>query len=548
MQNARQDTLREGYWVFPRVWTVQADRNGAAAVEILRELLRDSQTELTESRDAVLRLETDETLAGEEARFAVTADGVRITYGVAAGARNAVLTLYNSLEKMDGSYTLPCSEAVDYPDSRFRGMLMDMARRYIEPEEVRANLRQMALAKMNRVIFHLMDSHHYALHSEAFPALNHGKFPQYSMRQMRELVEYAAFWGIEVIPSLDLPAHAAHLLRSLPELACQVEDAAFQESHWAVCIGSERTYEVAETLYREVFTVFDSSLLMLCGDELEFTDLGLWPNWEHCTRCRALAQREGLTLRRELFTYFVRRIHAIASRMGKRLIVSNDNLDIEHLQPGEVPQDLLIFWWAVPRRYPETYTLEKFLQQGFEVINCSYEDCYIDLYMTQERLADWSPLTRPACPPEYAAQVAGGCLCAWEGQEHFLWTVPSGILMMGDKLWNGAPAVYDRNYAVRLTRRLLGADTPAGLDVFTPLGGCLLPLDGDRMADAARKGFPERVPVSVLPELERTLEALHRLAEASPVQAPLCEVYALCLRWMRAQLMQRQTLPGEDGQ
>ena len=101
---------------------------------------------------------------------------------------------------------------------------------------------------------------------------------------------------------------------------------------------------------------------------------------------------------------------------------------------------------------------------------------------------------------------------------------------------------------MRLTRRLLGADTPAGLDVFTPLGGCLLPLDGDRMADAARKGFPERVPVSVLPELERTLEALHRLAEASPVQAPLCEVYALCLRWMRAQLMQRQTLPGEDGQ
>ena len=115
MQNARQDTLREGYWVFPRVWTVQTDRNGAAAVEILRELLRDSQTELTESRDAVLRLETDETLAGEEARFAVTADGVRITYGAAAGARNAVLTLYNSLEKTDGSYTLPCSEAVDYP-------------------------------------------------------------------------------------------------------------------------------------------------------------------------------------------------------------------------------------------------------------------------------------------------------------------------------------------------------------------------------------------------------------------------------------------------
>lgn len=540
MRNARQFHPQAGKFAFPAIWTISADEGGVPAMSILQELLKNSGVEVLRRPDGVLQMKADDTLAEEEARFTVTQTGVQIAYGSAAGARNAVLTLYNSLDKQDGQYTLPCGEAADWPDSRFRCVLMDMARRFIEPEEVKANLRQMAIAKMNKVIFHMMDSHHYALRSVSFPALNHGKFPQYSAQQLRELVEYAAFWGIEAIPSLDLPAHAAHLLRSLPELSCQVEDADFQESHWAVCVGNEQTYVCAEALYREVFTIFDSSLLMLCGDELVFEDLGLWPNWEHCTRCRALAQREGLTQMRELFTYFVRRIHDLVTPMGKRLIVSNDNLDIEHLQPGEVPTDLLIFWWAVPRRYPPTYTMEKFLQAGFEVLNCAYEDCYIDLYMTQEKLADWNPLVRPLCPPEYTAQVAGGCLCAWEGQEHFMWSLPSGIVMMGDKLWNGAPVVYDTAYAVQLTRRLLGADTPAGLDVFTPLGGCLLPLDGDRMADAARKGFPERVPVSMLPVLTDTLEKLEHFAKAVPVQAPLIAVYTMCLRWMRAQLMKKQ--------
>ena len=76
--------------------------------------------------------------------------------------------------------------------------------------------------------------------------------------------------------------------------------------------------------------------------------------------------------------------------------------------------------------------------------------------------------------------------------------------------------------------------------MFTPLGGCLLPLDGDRMADAARKGFPERVSVSMLPVLTDTLEKLEHFAKAVPVQAPLIAVYTMCLRWMRAQLMKKQ--------
>ena len=181
-------------------------------------------------------ISVDRCLAAEGYRLQITPAGVDIACRDRNGLRNAFVTLSQALQMDSGVYTLPCLEVEDWPDSPFRCMLIDMAREYIEPQRVKETLRRMAEAKMNKAIFHLMDSAHYALQSHRYPQLNRSSLLQYTPEEMRELVEYAAFWGIDAIPSLDFPAHATHLLDCMPELACRIEDG-FQSSQWAVSVS-----------------------------------------------------------------------------------------------------------------------------------------------------------------------------------------------------------------------------------------------------------------------------------------------------------------------
>ena len=527
-EDVKSWTAHGGVFRWPPCGTVKAPEAAGPAVRMLGSLLTDIGGELRETAGAaVLVWEENPSLPPEGYTLCITPAAVTVAFADTDGARHAAATLYQTLEKDADGYFLPCGEAEDAPDSRFRGVLLDMARKYLEPGEVKTTLRQMALAKMNRVIFHLMDAERYALQSDAWPQLNGGCLRQYTKEQLRELVDCAAFWGIQVIPSVDLPGHATFLLDRMPELDCAVDEPDFQRSRWAVCVGNEEVYRFAEGLFRELLEIFDGVYIMCPGDEVEFIPLNLWVNWEHCARCKALAAREHLADKQALFDCFVRRIHAILQGLGTRMIVANDNFEIrEH---PDLPRDLLIFWWHRRlERHPDN-TMACFLRQGFEVINSDVYECYLDLYMTQEKLSDWTPVKRPECPPECAGQVVGGCMCAWEGKAHYAWTLPPAIQMMGEKLWDFRNRVYDTAYARRLTRRLLGPDTPPGADIFTYLGACLPPLT----ADSSQKGFVGRVTDACLPELERMTEMLECFAGEPHREAPLAAVYADCLRWMR---------------
>mgnify|MGYP002345220499 CR=1 FL=1 len=490
------------------------------------------------SNGTPVSLSEDPALSEEAYRISITEKGIHIFCNTEAAARNAAVTLYTAIQKDDDQYYLPCCTAEDWPDSRFRCMLIDMARKYLELEDVKANLRQMALAKMNKVIFHLMDSAHYALHSDCYPQLNKSNLQQYTKKQMRELVDYAAFWGIEAIPSIDLPAHACHLLTCMPELSCRVDDD-FKTSYWAVCTGNEAVYSFAENIFQEVYTVFDSDLMCAFGDELEFLDLNhveYWLNWEHCSICRAMCKREAIQGKREIFYYFIRRIHAILKKYNKRMVLGNDNVDMAY--SPNIPRDILILWWRIPAPGRGPYigcSMEKYLEEGFELINCDYPECYIDLYMTEKKLCSWTPLKRPYCPPQYIDKVLGSCLFAWEGKSHFDWTLPPGILMFGEKLWNHINRQYDSEYRRKITRILLGPDTPDGLDIFTPLGGCLLPQD----EDSSRMGYPDRVDSDMIPVIDKTLDVLVAFRKDHEPQATLIDVYVRCLKWMKAQLDQK---------
>ena len=121
--------------------------------------------------------------------------------------------------------------------------------------------------------------------------------------------------------------------------------------------------------------------------------------------------------------------------------------------------------------------MQRFIEEGFEVINADFENTYVDEYIRWEKLKAWDYQRDPADAGERSYQVLGGEMCAWEGSNypHFLYALYFALPAFGARLWARA-AIADETQARRaLTRACLGCDVPAGFDLFVytkdiPLG------------------------------------------------------------------------------
>lgn len=388
---------------------------------------------------------------------------VIVTAAEFAGGRNALATLSQLLQVEKGYVTMPKVDIADAPDASFRSFMHDVGRKFIPLEELKMHLLLMAKCKMNVLHFHFTEYVGFAIAFSAFPEL---KGPactggrQYTEAQILELVEYAAALGIEVIPEIDLPGHANAITDAYPALRCQPQDG--RASHgWALCVGNEQMYEFLECLIAETVKLFPSPYFHIGTDEITMGDVIRTPrplaDWLDCTVCQAMARKEQLENDTQLFYYFLRRVYAILKKLGKRMIMWNDQIDIS-VSP-DLPRDILIEFWrvAAPTRGPvEGCSMQRFLEEGFSVINANFPDTYIDLYVEYDRLKSWDYRRNPASDAETAGVILGGDVCAWDVFAHFAHTVPVSIACFADRFWNRKPITEEQVFRIGLTELLLG--------------------------------------------------------------------------------------------
>ena len=101
----------------------------------------------------------------------ITQKGVEIKAGGAAGERYAKTTL-EQLARLAGGGALPCARVTDWPALKWRGVMNDCGRNFLEPEGVRAFIDIAAKYKMNLFHWHLSDYHGWRLESKRYPKLN----------------------------------------------------------------------------------------------------------------------------------------------------------------------------------------------------------------------------------------------------------------------------------------------------------------------------------------------------------------------------------------
>jgi hexosaminidase len=211
----------------------------------------------------------------------------RTSAGLFAGVqtlRQLLPARVESRQQQRGPWTVPAGRIVDHPRFEVRGAMLDVARHFFSPTEVKRYIDQLVLYKINRLHLHLADDQGWRIEIDGWPNLTtHGGSTEvgggpggfYTKAEFRDLVAYAAQRHIEVIPEIDMPGHTNAALSSYPELNCDGVApplyTGIEVGFSSLCIDKEITYRFLEDVLTELAELTPGEYLHLGGDEAHAT-------------------------------------------------------------------------------------------------------------------------------------------------------------------------------------------------------------------------------------------------------------------------------------
>jgi len=307
-----------------------------------------------------ITVNTDATMKPESYRMDIATDGVSITAADDAGAFYARQTLRQLGDKP------ACMTITDEPRFGYRGLMMDVVRYFTPKEHLLRIIDAMAMLKLNTLHLHLTDDNGWRIEIKRYPKLTdvgsrrverEGKsFPErrnqhqseptvekgyYTQQDIRDIVSYCAERHIEVIPEIEMPAHANALLASYPELTCPVVDKFVgvlpglggDNAKIICCAGNDYVYTFLQNVLDEVMPLFPSRYFHIGGDEADKT------YWRACPLCQKRIRDEKLEDEEALQGYFMARMARYLQKKGKEVI------GWDELTNTRVPDDVIIFGW-----------------------------------------------------------------------------------------------------------------------------------------------------------------------------------------------------------
>lgn len=367
-----------------------------------------------------------------------------------AGMGYALATLLQIIEVRDGEILLPDVKIEDYPDKPYRALMVDLARRWHPFRTLLSYVDLCFLYKISHLHLHFMDNESYTLPSGAFSGLP-AKQKHYSEKEIRQLRTAAQEAGVTLIPELEAPGHAVHLIETYPEQfgnalgGFQADGFVNEAGHTiagkegVICAGSEAAMKGMEILLDEICGLFpEAPYLHIGGDEAHIS------LWEHCGTCREYRKRHGIGSVEELYADFVGRLADMVLARGKTPIVW-EGFSKEYA--ARISKETIVIAWE--SHYQMAYDL---LEAGFRVINSSWQPLYIvpdslrrwsaydilkwDVYNWQH----WWEKSEACLNPIHVTptdQVIGAQLCAWEcTYEQEILFVVENLAALSERTWS----------------------------------------------------------------------------------------------------------------
>ena len=356
------------------------------------------------SADDAIVLSTDPTLGGEAFRLTVLPQRIEIAGGSYGGVFNGVQALFRLLpaEIYAKNCPLPveiaCTKVEDAPRFPYRGMMLDVARTWIDAAGVKRYIDLLSYHGINKLHLHLSDDEGWRIEIRSHPVLTalagvrRGASPvrpvdgnwdetyggESTQDEMRGLIRYAAARNIEIIPEIDLPGHSRNIASVHPEIRCNYPPDTVSTNGYdyrsAWCVAREENYALLADILGELCALFPSEYIHVGGDEVDMTQ------WNRCPDCQALMSRRGMTDPHRLEDLFMERMAAILAANGKRPGVWN-----EAVTTGGLSRECLVYGWQSVKACLDATA------KGYKTVVMPGEYCYFDMRQTpQEEGHDWA--------------------------------------------------------------------------------------------------------------------------------------------------------------
>ena len=152
------------------------------------------------------------------------------------------------------------------------------------------------------------------------------------------------------------------------------------------------------------------------------------------------------------------------------------------------------------------------LNQGFETVNAHYRYTYLDGpgEMDGKNIAEWTVRTEFLGEPELNGKILGGMLSAWSLGDpayiHLKYTIPVGMALLSDRVWNNEKTVFDKEYREALFSAISGEN-----DIFADPFAFFVDIIPPRSSKS--RSFIEDVDLDSI-DIAALDEAIEKITEA----------------------------------
>lgn len=150
----------------------------------------------------------------------------------AVGVYWATRSILQMLQTGNGS--IPCGKVTDFPAYRFRGLSMDVARKFFPLDYLEKLAKVLSYYKMNSLRIHLNDNGFvqyfqgdwdktyaaFRLECDTYPGLT-ARDGSYTKEEFRQFQKDAAKLFVDVVPEIDVPAHSLAFSHYRPDLGSE---------------------------------------------------------------------------------------------------------------------------------------------------------------------------------------------------------------------------------------------------------------------------------------------------------------------------------------
>lgn len=302
------------------------------------------------------------------------------------------------------AWTLPAVAIEDWPEFRWRGVLLDSARRFQPVAWLKKFIEVLAQHKINVLHWHLTDDQGWRIEIKKHPRLAAvgSRRPEswrdhlalnapgdgrpvegfYRQDEIRELVAFALAHGVNILPEIEMPGHAQAAITAYPELGCTPVPPPVSTRlgvHGTLFNTRPKTLAFLRDVLAEVADLFPFEYLHIGGDE------AVKDQWKNDPATQARIRELGLRDEDALQSWFIGQMSDFLSSRGKKLVGWD-----EIIEGGLVPGATVMSWRG---REGAIHAATA----GHDTVMCDSASLYFDFGQSPDPLTE--PLSIGGCTP-----------------------------------------------------------------------------------------------------------------------------------------------------